>query len=271
MKKRHRSSLASALLATALVGFGALPALATNPLDSFANDILNQTTPSTPGHNYELTVLPYAPDMEAKDGFYVGLTTGFISDCGISTCDPNNHTYAVSSSFQMFCDDFNNTIFPPATYDIYIRNIATPAGMLSTDTPVPNPPSGIGLTYGELQLQALLGVSFGTTQSNNADEDGNIQEDIWNISISDPHAKFSVVEDMQTLLNNANNSLPTATFNNAYMFDIEGNPLGQAFMPVVPGGFNNSSSPPTPEPGTLAMLGLGLIGLGSLKLRKRQR
>jgi len=254
MKKRH--PIAATLLTTAaLLGLGALPAVANNPptldstLDNYANDVLLQGAPSN--DQFELEVDPYPGENDGS--YYVGLTTGVLHDLTANT---------YSDAFQMFCVDFNHDISGlPVYYNINIESILGPG------EPDPNPP-GLGLSLTTLQTQALLGADFNGTLPNDSD----VQHDIWNLSYTGngPLPFTPPTANMTTLLDNATNALATSNFSNAYLFDIV-DADGQAFMPIVPGGFNNSSQPPVPEPGTLAMLGLGLIGLGSLKLRRSPR
>jgi len=269
MKKRHRRPIAATFLTTALLGLGALPALAEN-LNDLANDILLQNG----GDQFTLTVNPYptAPDLvppgpETDGGYYVGLTTGVITD---------SQGNAASTAIYMFCVDFNHDISGlPVAYSINIESLF---GSVAPD--LPSPP-GLGLSMTTLQTQALLGADFGTTAptGDQLQTDIDAQHDIWNLSYTGtPPLPFTPANaDMTTLMTNATDALGSNTFENSYLFDIiepgdgQPNSPGQAFMPVTPGGFNNSDEPPTPEPGTLAMLGLGLIGLGSLKLRRSRR
>jgi hypothetical protein len=251
MNKRHRRPIAATLLTTALLGIGALPSLAAN-LDDLQGDVLLQAG----GDHFTLTVEPYSG--ETGGGFFVGLTQGFLND---SAGNPQ------SDAIYMFCVDFHHEILAvPATFNINID------GLLGPDNAVPD--AGLGENLQTLQTQALLGTNFGTTPTGNLPFDAYAQFDIWNLN--NPSAGFANDGGgvMQALLNAAIAAQPTANFAAGYLFDIAPPPGSngqQAFMPVVPGGFNNSSQPPTPEPGTLAMLGLGLIGLGSLKLRKSRR
>jgi hypothetical protein len=257
MKIRHGNPLAVALLTTGLLGLGALPALAglDSSLDNYATDITLQNG----GDHFTLSVTDPYPSNEQAGGYYVGLTTGVITDSSGNFSDP----------FQMFCNDFNDDLgvplpFPPNP--VFNINILS---LLGSD-PLSVPDHGLGLPLGALQLQALLGANFGTMPSYNSSADGAAQFDIWNLNV--PPA--ALPED-GTLLANATAALPGANFNGAFMFDIVLPPGGdgegyQAFMPVDTIPFHNSSSG-TPEPGTLALVGLGLIGLGGLKLRRSQR
>ena len=270
MKKRHKKPLTATLFTTALLGIGSLPALADNNppyttvnsgLDNFAADVLLQST-----DQLSLTVMNYTSG-EVGDGFFVGLTQGYINDVTQQqTSDP----------FYMFCVDFNNEINVPVTYNTIIESIA---GALGGPNDPPDPLPGLNESLQTLQTQAVLGSNFGSTPSGNAAADADIQFDIWNLNTPPADLPDSGPPDanMLALLAAAELAQPTANYSGAYLFDITpeaaGNPNGpgQAFMPVDPGGFNNSSSPPAPEPGTLVMLGLGLIGLGSFKLRRSQR
>jgi hypothetical protein len=167
----------------------------------------------------------------------------------------------------MFCVDFNDDINQlPAFYNIIIQGL--------TSAPIPNNLNNESLQ--NLQEAALLGANFGSTPSGFA-TDVDAQFDIWNLS--NPTAGIPTTDGsgaMQTLLDAAiaGQANPNTSFANSYLFDIDPPPGAQgsqAFMPVTMGGFNNSNEPPTPEPGTLATLGLALIGLGSLKLRRAKR
>src|ERR1700733_7514605 len=106
MKKRHRSPIAATLLSIALLGIGALPALAE---PDFNGDILDQVN----NHDYfTLTVNPY-PSPQEVDGsnFLVGLTTGVLTEY-----DASNNQIGVSAAFAMFCSDFLHDITQGETY-----------------------------------------------------------------------------------------------------------------------------------------------------------
>jgi hypothetical protein len=278
MNKRHRSTVAATFLITALFGLGALPALAEpalNPsLDTYSFDIGLQSATTT----FTLTVEPYpngtvsgTPETDGgSPDYYVGLTHGVLTEVVSGTAT------AMSDPFLMFCVDFNHDISGlPVTYAINIESLF--------GSSEPDGPPGLGLSMQTLQTQALLGGNFGTTAPTGAEPqlqtDIDAQHEIWNLSYEgNGSAPFTPLNpDMTNLLNTATNALSSNTFSNSYLFDIinppQGGtpPAGQAFMPITSGGFNNDVTPPAPEPGTLVMLGLGLIGLGSLKLRRSKQ
>ncbi len=267
MKKRNIHIIALTLLTTALLGLGAMPALAetfppygtTNSgLDSILADAALQGAASP--HAFSLTVMPYpnAPsDPEVGDGYYVGLTIGYINDVT---------TQQSSDAFYMFCVDFNGHLESvPVTYNVVIDSL------VGADSAVPD--SNLGETLQQLQTQALLGANFGTSPSGNVPFDADVQYTIWNINNPAPSPALPGPDaTMGALLAAAQltQGLHTTDFTNYFVFDTTG-PNEQAFMPVPSGNPNNNVQPPVPEPGTWAMLGLSLIGLGSLKLRRNRR
>jgi hypothetical protein len=262
MKTLHRRPIAATFFTTALLGIGALPAFAGNSADvnNFLDDAQSTDT-------FQLTVNPYpvisGSQCENDGSFCVGLTSGTLKDMT---------TGQVSDAINMFCVDFNHDITTTAIYNVLVQGLVT--------TPSPN-----GLSPEQLQsmqLQALLGADFGTSLPTSPSEsDIEVQHDIWNLDIPTPTGTgtpFVPATDSGQMAAALAELAGGVSFNNSFLFDIIAttdtgtNIPGQAFMPVTQGGFNNNTTPPdAPEPGTLAMLGLGLIGLGSLKLRRSQR
>ncbi len=265
MKKRHRSTIAATLFPIALLGIGALPALADPPNPPFTpgsltNTLLQDAAAQSAGDKFALTVMGYSSG-ENDGQFFVGLTQGYITDLTQQT---------TSAAFYMFCVDFKDEINVPVTYDIVIEG-------LSGSDPTSIPDAGLGLSLQTLQTQSLLGAQFGTTPSLNSGLDTDIQHDIWNMSggqYTPPTAGMTSALQTADLAYGAGQD-----YSGAWLFDVLANSQtnpngpGQAFMAVdTTTGFNHSSEPPpVPEPGTLAMLGLGLIGLGSFKLRRTKR
>jgi hypothetical protein len=232
-------------------------------LDSYSGDILLQN--SSASNQFTLTVLPYASG-ETDGTFFVGLTQGILTDVT---------TGVQSDPFYMFCADFNHFISVPpggTTYDIVIDSLTGP------DAPdLPSPP-GLGLSLETLQMEALLGANFGATPAGlpTPQNDIDAQHDIWDLSYTGaPPLPFaSPTAGMTSLMDAADAAyLAGANYSGAFLFDIVEGGLsapGQAFMPVDTTPFISTRSI-TPEPGTLALLGFGLLGLGTLKLRRSRR
>jgi len=66
---------------------------------------------------------------------------------------------------------------------------------------------------------------------------------------------------MTSDLNAAMAAMGSETFANAFLLDPTNEPGQQAFMPVDTGGLTTHSNP-LPEPGTMLLLGAGLIAVG---------
>ncbi len=108
------------------------------------NVVLCQASPldfaSLVGQTVELTVEPYASG-ENNGSFYVGLTQGVID----------------GQTFYMFCNDFQDEINVPTTYDVTVVSLTA----ISAFTGDP----GLGLSLDNLQQQTTLGLNFGTKPS----------------------------------------------------------------------------------------------------------
>jgi len=119
--------------------------------------VLCQASPinfeSLVGQTVALTVEPYASG-ENNGSYYVGLTQGVID----------------GQTFYMFCNDFEDEITVPTTYDVTVVSLLGSA--FTSDS--------LGLSLAQLQQQATLGLNFGTTPSGNNQADSDTQQAIWN-------------------------------------------------------------------------------------------
>ncbi len=253
MKKQNKHSIAITLLTTALLGIGAMPASAEPIFSGYISD-------QSAGDHFTLTVNAYPSPQEIDaNNFLVGLTYGVLTEY-----NPSNTVIATSDPFLMFCSDFLHDINQGDTYNVTIESLVTPSGQ-DPATYIPDS-AGLNLTLKTLQIQALLGAKFDGTTPN----DSNVQHEIWNLSGANPAIDGPDPSVMAALYANAQAAQPGANYSGAFLLDPQGDG-GQAFMSIDPTSFDHNLQSPTPEPGTLAMLGLGLIGLGSIKLRKTRR
>jgi hypothetical protein len=175
---------------------------------------------------------------ETDGSYHVGLTTGYLNT---DTAD----------LFNMFCVDFAGTIYPPTSYEITVRSL---------DSSLYVGPNELGLTLQQLQTMAILGSQFDGVQS----DDVPLQHDIW--SFTAPANTFTT--DAQ--LTAAESAVGTTDFSNAYLLDVTvtgPNNQQQAFEAIVNGTLNGGASP-VPEPGTLILVGAGLLSLGFARRRR---
>jgi hypothetical protein len=196
-----------------------------------ANVVLCQAAPinfaSLVGDIVSLTVEPYASGQD-NGSFYVGLTEGIING---DAADP----------VWMFCNDAQNQITVPITYDVTVVSLLNSA--FAGDP-------GLGLTLTQLQQQATLGLKFGSTPSGNLQAEIDAQQDIWNYTGGTYSNDRGMLADTSTM----EAAYQTNDYSGSYLLNVTGEPGQQAFMPVA--------SSATPEPVSVVLLGLGLLMFG---------
>lgn len=169
-------------------------------------------------------------------GYPAGLTDGSYY-VGLAKGDLANDGLG---PFPMWCVDPTHRI-SKNDWDVAIRPL-TPSGIAG---------NSMGYTLLELQTMAVLGSGFDNMNPN----DKMLQHAIW--SIADGR---SLTAGEQTLLTTAQALVSTFNFNGFVVLD----PLecgGQMMMTRV--------AAPVPEPGTLALAGLGLMAVAFLSRRTR--
>jgi hypothetical protein len=184
------------------------------------------------GDTVLLTVEPYTSG-ESNGSLYVGLTQGVIN----------------GQTFYMFCNDFQNQISPPTTYDVTVVSLA--AGAFTSDT--------LGLSLAQLQQQATLGLNFGSAPSGNTAADTDTQQVIWNYTGGNYTPDSGMLADTAAM----QATYQTANYSGSYLLDVTSEPGQQAFMPI------NTAA--TPEPVSLVLIGSGLMYLGLCGRRRLSR
>jgi hypothetical protein len=177
-------------------------------------------------------VEPYASG-ESNGSFYVGLTQGIID----------------GQTFYMFCNDFQDEITVPTTYDVTVVSLLP--GAFTGDQ--------LGLSLTQLQQQATLGLNFGSTPSGNSQADSDTQEAIWNYSGATYTPDSGMLADTAAMLA----TYQTNNYSGSFLLDITSEPGEQAFMPIA--------SAATPEPVSLVLLGSGLLIFGLFGRRRARQ
>jgi len=184
-----------------------------------------------------------SPGSNVMGGVYVGPYTFTVNSGG------------QSSQLELVCDDFKDEVFPGESWQA-----------LSSTLPTLNNVQFSGLTQYE-QVAYLVEQMF--ANSNNPETVGDIQWAIWDIldpgvSSSDPYGTISAQDQ-----SNIAGWLAAAQANSA-----SGEYSDLLIYTPIPGTQPGPDGPPqeyvamTPEPGTLALFGIGLLSLSILARRR---
>ena len=193
-------------------------------------------------------------------------STGQIQDAGSKTVGPEDvylypYNFSVngsSTTTQLMCVSFDNEITAGESWDVKIESIAQASGNATQ----------------LMNYEADAWLFSQITPSSTSSQVANVQFAAW--AVGDPTVANATYDPYYAANETAINQLLSNAFSNATPADLNNYNNYELYVPTrwdssdgEPQTFIGPA--PAPEPGTLALLGSGLLGMGGIFRRKMRK
>ena len=225
---------------------------------------LNRVNGYFSGNGGEFTVYTALTDDPAGDGGLASVVANYAAVTKVTN---------TTTTFQTFCVELNEYATPlPGTYDYTIGTSAIAGG---AGGPKPDPISlGTAYLYIQFAMGTLAGYDY--TGANRAADAGALQNAIWYLE----EETSLVVKNNEFLKLAITDLYGSIDFNDATAVDqaitairVDNNGAYKvaALNLTFQGQLKQSHLVYTPEPGTLLMMGIGLLGAAAMRRKFKKR